>query len=252
MKKKMIQPAMAASIAIILSACTHYYYAPNTSNIPLFKEKNTMKINGGYSIGDNYNGADLQLAYSVSSKIGVMFNSFFAGKTEDVENNGSSHTETGKGSLFEIGVGYYKPFGTEKNWTFETYAGAGAGTEKHSYARHEKARLNLVRYFIQPSIGYNSSNGRLEVALGSRFCDLKLKVKQHNVTSAGGNDTEKRDLDNISLSPSSVLWEPTIRLGLGWEDFKFYFQFTSSQNLNNLTLPQDDSNYNFGIQFPIR
>jgi len=226
----MIQPAIAVTMAMVLSACTHYYYAPNTSNIPLFKEKNTMKINGG-----------------------VMFNSFFAGNTEEVENNnGNSHTETGKGSLFEIGAGYYKPFGIQNRWTFETYAGAGAGTENHSYARNEKARLNLVRYFIQPSIGYNSSNGLLEVALGSRFCDLKLKVKEHNVTSTGDNDTDKHDLDNIRFYPSSLLWEPSVRLGMGWENFKFYLQLTSSQNLSNLSLPQDHTNFSFGIKFTIK
>jgi hypothetical protein len=254
MKKKMIQPAMAATIAIMLSACTHYYYAPNTSNIPLFKEKNTMKINGGYSSGDNYNGADVQLAYSVNSKIGVMFNSFFAGNTEDVENNsGYYHTESGKGSLFEIGAGYYKPFGDQNKWTFETYVGAGAGTENHSYEGNQKAKLNLRRYFVQPSIGYNSSNGLLEVALGSRFCDLKLKVKEHNVTATGGaNDTNKRDLDNISLFPSSALWEPTVRLAMGWNNFKFYLQLTSSQNLSNMSLPQDHSNFNIGIKFTIK
>lgn len=254
MKKKLLQLTMSASVAIMLSACTHYYYAPNSSNIPLFKKKNTMKINGGYSNGDNYNGGEVQLAYSVSSKIGVMFNSFFAGNTETVESNGNSHLETGKGSLFEIGAGYYKPFGTQNKWTFETYAGAGIGTEKHTYENSQKATLNLIRYFVQPSIGYSSLNGFLEVALGSRFCDLKLKVKEHNVTATngGGNDTDKKDLDNINLSPSSVLWEPAIRLGLGWEDFKFYLQLTSSQNLSNLTLPQDHTNFNIGIKISIK
>jgi hypothetical protein len=90
------------------------------------------------------------------------------------------------------------------------------------------------------------------VALGSRFCDLKLKVKEDNVSPTGGNDTDKQDLDNIVLSPSSVLWEPTLRLGMGWENFKFYLQLTSSQNLSNQTLPQDQTNFNIGIRFTIK
>lgn len=247
MKNKIIQYGFAACIIFVFTGCTHYYYAPNAANIPVFKEKNTLKINGGFSSGNNYQGGDVQLAYSVSPKIGIMFNSFFAGNTEDVDDNGNSHTETGRGSLFEIGAGYYKPFGVRNRWTFETYAGIGAGSEKHTYESDQKASLGLVRYFIQPSIGYSSTNGLLEVALGSRFCALNLKVKEHNVSSS-----DKQDLDNIVTHPSSILWEPTMKLAMGWENFKFYLQITSSQNLNNSYLQQDHTNLNLGVQITLK
>lgn len=247
MKNKIIQSAFGACILLVFTGCTHYYYAPNAANIPVFKEKNTLKINGGLSSGDNYQGGDVQLAYSVSPKIGIMFNSFFAGNTDEVDVNGNPHTETGRGSLFEIGAGYYKPFGAQNRWTFETYAGAGVGSEKHTYESNQKANLGLVRYFIQPSIGYSSSNGFLEVALASRFCDLNLKLKEHNVPSSG-----REDLDNIVSHPSSILWEPALKLAMGWEKFKFYLQVTSSQNLNNSYLPQDHTNLNLGIQFTLK
>lgn len=254
MKTKIIQLAIVGCIALLLPGCVHYYYAPNTSNIPLFKEKNTMKINGGYASGDNYNGSDIQLAYSVSPKIGIMFNSFFAGLSEEVSgSNGSNHIETGRGSLFEIGAGYYKPFGAQNRWTFETYLGAGAGGENHTYQNDQKARLTLLRFFIQPSIGYSSQNGLLEVAAGSRFCNLNLKVKESTVTTPGGDDDiNKHDLDNITLHPSSVLWEPSLLLAMGWHNFKFYLQYTTSQNLNNLNLPQDRTNFSIGVRATLK
>ncbi|MEO9004426.1 MAG: hypothetical protein ABI288_06800 [Ginsengibacter sp.] len=246
MKNNIMQSGFVACILVVFTGCTHYYYAPNAANIPLFKEKNTLKINGGFSGGDNYQGGDVQLAYSLSPKIGIMFNSFFAGNTDEVDVNGNPHTETGRGSLFEIGAGYYKPFGAKNRWTFETYAGAGIGSEKHTYQSNQKANLGLIRYFIQPSIGYSSSNGFLEVALGSRFCDLNLKLKDLNVSP------DKEDLDNIVSHPSSILWEPTLKLAMGWETFKFYLQITSSNNLTNTYLPQDHTNINFGIQLTLK
>jgi len=77
MKKLSVTSSLILALAL-LSGCAHYYYAPNAANIPMFKEKNTFKGKAGYS-SDIYNGADIQMAYSVSKNIGIMVNTFFAG-----------------------------------------------------------------------------------------------------------------------------------------------------------------------------
>lgn len=252
MKKLSIATSLFCVLAL-LSGCTHYYYAPNSANIPMFKEKNTFKGKAGFS-SDNYSGADIQMAYSASKNIGIMVNSFFAGETEQVQqsiNSSNTHEESGKGSYLEVGAGYYKTLGEQKVWIFETYAGAGVGGENHTYALSEKANLHLGKFFIQPSIGYSSKKGHFEVGLSSRFSVLNVKVKKSNL-SFDTNQDEKNNLDAIVAHPSSFLWEPSLIIGAGAQDFKFYLQLTRSYNLNNTHLIMDVANISFGVIFTIK
>ncbi len=234
---------------VLLTGCSHYYYAPNAANIPLFKEKNSLEVKGGFS-GDNYNGADIQTAYSVSKKVGVMVNSFFAGESENVNTNFNStysHKESGSGSYIEAGAGYYNPFGKNKIWIFETYAGVGTGGEKHQYDYNQSASLHFTKFFIQPSFGYNSKKETFEFAVSSRFSSLNLKVKSTNL-STESNQREKGNLDQIVLHPNSFLWEPSFMMAVGWKHIKFYFQITTSGNLNNSYLIMDKGNGSFGVK----
>lgn len=241
-------------LLLSITGCTHYYYAPNAANIPLFKEKNTFKGKAGFGGGNNYSGGDIQLAYSPGKKIGIMVNSFFAGKTEqvgDIITGPGTHKESGKGSYIEAGVGYYKAFGGKQVWIFETYAGAGIGGQNHVYNFQETSKLHIFKYFIQPSIGYISQRGTLEIALGSRFSRVNLKIIQSNISEAN-NQSSKADLDYISIHPSSFLWEPSIIVAAGWPNIKFYLEFTTSQILTTSNLARDDLNFNLGIKFSFK
>jgi len=247
--KKIIFNPMLIYMLVLLTSCSHYYYAPNAANIPLFKEKNSVEVKGGFS-GDSYNGADIQAGYSVSKKVGVIVNSFFAGESESVTNFNSdySHKESGSGSYFEAGAGYYKPFGKNKTWIFETYGGAGIGGEKHVYDYSQSATLHLTKYFIQPSFGYNSKKETFQFAVSCRFSSLNLKIKSANL-SAESNQREKGKLDQIVSHPTSFLWEPSYMIALGGEHVKFYFQITTSSNLNNSYLFMDVGNVSLGAKF---
>lgn len=59
-------------LSVLLSSCSHYYYVPNVQNVPLFREKNEYRISGSYGFGDESSCAEVQAAYSVSDKIGIM------------------------------------------------------------------------------------------------------------------------------------------------------------------------------------
>ena len=236
-------------VLLIFPGCSHYYYAPNAANIPLFKEKNTFKAKVGFS-SDDYRGADIQIAYSASKNIGIMVNTFFAGKTEQVLDNintSATHEESGKGSYIEVGAGYYKPLGEHKVWIFETYVGAGIGGENHTYASSQAAKLHLTKIFIQPSFGYSSKRGHFEFGVSSRFSGLNLKIHESSLTFQT-NQTEKQNLDSISLHPSSFLWEPSFIIAAGGKYVKFYLQLTSSNNLNNPYLAMDGGNISLGIK----
>lgn len=241
-------------LVMTITGCIHYYYAPNAANIPLFKEKNIFKGKAGYGGGENYNGGDIQLAYSSGKKVGIMFNAFFAGNTENVQetNSSSSHKESGKGSYVETGIGYYKPFGAANKWIFETYGGAGVGGENHTYKAFQTSRLSISKLFIQPSLGISTNDGHFEAAIGSRFARLNLKIKQNNVSSDPDNEEEKQQLDFISTHPSSLLWEPSGLVAGGWRNFKFFLEYTATLNMTNPELAQDTHSLILGIKFSLK
>src|SRR5882724_11141353 len=170
--KKISYPLIG--IVIIFSSCAHYYYVPNTVNVPLLKEKNDMRISAGYSGGESFQGADIQFAYAVSPSVGIMANGLFGGKTEE---DVYGEQQSGKGSFGELGVGYYKPFSPKKLFVFEVYGGAGIGAANHEYGiSNGSAKVGATKFFVQPSIGYTSKKGRFEFAMASRFSGVTLKV----------------------------------------------------------------------------
>lgn len=234
-----------AILLFALTGCTHYYYAPNAANIPLFKTKNSFKAKAAFAEGNYYAGGDIQLAYSVSPKIAVMVNSFFATKTESVDD----HYESGKGSYFEAGGGYYKPFGKHNTWIFEAYGGAGTGTENHIYSFNERAKLTMVKYFIQPSFGYSSRKNTFEFAVAARVGHVHLEILQNNVSErSNAHSNNTKGLDNIRLHPSSFLLEPSLMIAAGWPNFKFFLQHTASENWSNRYLYHDDEDFDIGIK----
>jgi hypothetical protein len=238
-----------AILILALTGCSHYYYAPNAANIPLFKEKNNFEFKGGYS-GDYYEGADIQMAYSATNNIGVMLNSFFVGKTENVQESifdPSSHKESGTGSYIEAAAGYYKPFGHNNVWIFETYAGAGVGGEKHVYAYSENARLGLTKFFVQPSLGYSAKKGHFEFAIASRFSNVNLKVKKNNLSSEANNGA-KQQLANITPNPGLFFWEPSCMVAAGGKNVKFYLQMTLTYDKKYSYVEIDPGNLSFGIK----
>jgi hypothetical protein len=251
-----------ALLILTLTGCTHYYYAPNAANIPAFKEKNTFKLNAGYSSGETVQGADIQLAYSVSPKVGIMVNSFFTGSKDNQTdfyglsylfgqsyyNGSNSGTESGRGSYIEGAIGYYKPVDIKKLWVFETYAGAGVGGENHVYLQLQKAKLSVTKLFLQPSFSYASAKGTLEVGVSSRFSYLNLKVNRNTLSA---DDNNWKYLDDVIAHPSSLIWEPAIKISAGGKVFKAYLETTFSSNLNNRFLLQEHDNINLGIQITI-
>jgi hypothetical protein len=238
-------------IIITFSSCSHYYYVPNSANIPLLKEKNDMRISAGYSGGETFEGADIQFAYAVSPSIGIMANGLFGGKTEE---DAYGAKQSGKGSFGEVGIGYYKPFSPKKLFVFEVYGGAGTGVTNHEYGNsNATAKVGATKFFIQPSIGYTSKKGRFEFAMASRFSGVNLKVKEEfNVPHDADNYSDYyTGLEYVRQHPFSMMWEPSFRISVGSKDVKFYFSYTHSFNLTNSLLAQELYNASIGMRLTV-
>ncbi len=75
--------ALLGFITLANTSCIHYYYAPASNNVPLFKEKNEVRIQAQYSSVavdastiDAIGGFELQTAYAAGKHLGLQLNYF--------------------------------------------------------------------------------------------------------------------------------------------------------------------------------
>jgi hypothetical protein len=229
---------------IFLSSCKHYYYVPNVQNVPLFREKDEWRFSGDIGVGtsgsdswgDQTTCIDLQAAYSLTDRIGVMLN-YMSAKNET--NSGNSY---GKGSYIEGAVGYYKPVGPFG--VFEVYGGVGVSGQEHQYEGwgynynsntpssqiSGTSDLSFVKLFVQPSYGLTFN--LFEIALSTRIYSLSFYNIQNYFT---GDDDLRNQLSALSTK-NHIFLEPAITLRGGWETVKIQFQYVYASYLNNPSL----------------
>lgn len=222
----------------LLSACSPKYYVPNTQNVPLLSEQGQVSI----TAGGNANQVEIQGAYAVSNSLGIMGNVGFFNPKDDGNGNG------GSGKLGEVGVGYYKPFGT--GFVFETYGLVGFGSfENHFPAANggNMGKINgrLSRYGIQPSFGYKTK--AFEVALSSRVSSLHYGEPDGDLVFDGVNQ-----IDYLNENDAFLLLEPALTLRAGLEKIKFQLQLTRGFNLTDNDFRQDESLLSLGVNLNLR
>ena len=237
-----IRFALAISLItalLVLSGCTHYYYAPNMQNVPVFQQKGESRINLALSTGDEWSGFELQGAHAFTNRVGGVFN-FVTGGGDDDE-YGSGH-----GTMLEGGAGYFYPAG--KHFVFETYGQLGYGGIKNLYTNNSSSYSNVdfFRFSVQPAVGFR--NSIVEFIFSARLASLNyLSIKQSYV----GDSFELKNLDYIHDHSSSLLAEPAATLRLGYKYIKLQLQVGGSFNLTAPDLQQENANVNFGLAFTI-
>ncbi|MEP6681893.1 MAG: hypothetical protein ABJA35_01485, partial [Parafilimonas sp.] len=214
MKLNYILIVISPVIFTTCTSCVHYYYAPNSNNVPLFKEKNEVRVSAQYveTGGDvdleSADGIEIQTAYAVSNNAAVQLNFLSAGKTDE---DGS-----GSGTYIEAAGGYFKTFGRKKKFVFETYAGAGFGSVKNHfiYNGNGDAKTSIAKGFIQPSLGFASRY--FCAAFSSKFSLVTLGSKSSNINEAQ-HPTDYAFVNSLKGGKSYLFWEPGIMLRGGFE-----------------------------------
>ena len=221
-------------VILLFQQCTHYYYAPNKVNMPLFREKGETKISIGTGGTDEVGMDEVQFAYSITDHIGIMANLAKGFDAYDYD--------WGGGYYHEGGIGYFSPM--TRRSIFEVYGGFGDGNTKHHYNDSKIAHVEFDKYFLQPSFGFRWKY--FEIAVGTRICALYFDhVKQHEELIPD----EQKHIDYIRNNRLSYLVEPAIGFNLGFQRFKLTFQVVNSHNLTRPKLQMEEENINFGIQF---
>lgn len=236
-------------IIITNTSCVHYYYAPNSNNVPLFKEKNEARIQAQYSsVGISSNGEDaidgfeIQSAYAVGKHTALQLNFFHAGDKDDYG--------SGNGNYIEPAAGYFMPL-HNNNWIFETYAGVGVGGINSIYKTDnlsESAKTSLTKFFVQPSFGY--SRQHFSVAFSSKFSLVNLGVGSSSV-SEENNPTDFAYLEAFKNGKSYFWWEPGFIIRGGFKNIQGLLQITYSIQ-NDKTLPFCNENVSLGIIVPFK
>ena len=224
-KKKKICSLILASAGLFLSSCSHYYYVPDVHNVPLFKEKNEFRISGTYGEGRETKCIEIQTAYSVTDKIGIM-SDFMSAQGGNI----NSH-DYGKGNYFDGAIGYYKPVG--RFGVFEIYGGLGRSGQHHEYGNSYYnqstgyANLSFTKLFVQPSIGLISYP--LDIALSARISRITFDNIENHISSDIDSYNELRALSD----KSHLFIEPGITIRGGWKSVKVQVQAVYSWYLNN-------------------
>lgn len=138
---------------LLLSGCTHYYYAPNTLHAPALRKQHDAQISLHAGGGDEYTASEFQAVYSPVKYGAVMFNFMDA-------TGGSQNEDHGYGNLREGGLGGYYPI--RKYMNVSLFGGYGKGRVRNWYLNDGTTNLTYEslllfdRTFIQPSFTLQS------------------------------------------------------------------------------------------------
>ncbi|MEO6684880.1 MAG: hypothetical protein ABIN24_02905 [Dyadobacter sp.] len=217
---------------VMLCSCSPYYYSPNKGNVPNIREKNDIRLDAGLGGGFVMRGADVQLSYAPLSHVGIMVNGALSTSISSKESALVNRKES-RSKYLEAALGYFIKLEENKNWVFEVYAGAGKGDYKVFYTIDQTARINMNKYFIQPSLSFTHPNKNLEFSIGSRFSGVNHSLGYSNLID--GMDRDRYYLRNLqnTLNELSVYWEPSFRFSGGGKNVKGYVSYTPSVAMFN-------------------
>jgi hypothetical protein len=215
----------------LLYNCSPYYYAPNKANVPNIREQNDIRLDAGLGGGLVMHGADIQFAYAPLPHFGIMVNSAFTESIQKRYVDNIKRDET-RSNYLEAGLGYFTKLKENNNWVFEIYGGGGKGNYRLWYDVDERARVDMNKYFIQPSLSFTHPRRNIEFSIGSRFSGASHSLKYSTLIDTE-YDYDYRNLRTNIKGPLSMYWEPSFRFSGGFKKLKGYVSYTPSLGIFN-------------------
>lgn len=234
-----LQWMICAVILYIGWGCGQQYYTPNAVHQPMLTQKGEARLSGGLALGDQTQGIDIQTAYAVSNKIGLMVNGFITNADGKYDKRG--------GWLVEAGVGRYKKLG---KWGYaDVYGGLGRGQVNNLIVNDtlgnfiSQSGIGFVRAFVQPSIGIHTT-----------YFDMGFAVRCVGMRYSTFTRPEAPNYYNFveyySISQRGFIgYEPAIMLRGGFKRIQFQSQLGLSYI--NLPVPYGKFNFQLGASIPL-
>jgi hypothetical protein len=163
---------------IVLSGCSHIFYAPNLMSTPHLSAKNDASVGGSLVSGFGHTGYEINTSWSPRQHLAFMINGYQYKRSLSTDPN---NPEWDKIRMVEGAVGLYTP---AKNGVWSLFAGYGMGDVRSQFTSYitsypysgtstydiAQSHLQMRRIFIQPA--YTLKNELLEVGLGMRMVGL--------------------------------------------------------------------------------
>lgn len=219
MKSLLQYSVLVLFVSALLQACSPVMYSNVGQNVPLFKEKGEVFLQGGISGSDgeeSVSGGGFQFAYAISDhwQSNVSFYSLGDKTTSDPDE------WRGSGSYFEIGGGYYST-SLNKKWVYELSGGLGFSEIKNHLGGVSSDYIHVKHFkpYFQPAIGLSLKN--FELAFAPRIAYIKFKDKGYMLNDM----TLTQEVQNFYGKNSDVLViEPGFTLRGGIKNIKIQAQ----------------------------
>lgn len=220
----------ALVFAISLQSC-NIMYSPSMQNVPLLQEKHEVAATVGLN--------DLQGAFAVTDHFGVMLNGYFNNGTTSYTDPYTWSSTERKSAHVEAGAGVFKKL--NDNSTVEIFGGGGYGNSSIKELFRDSLNAipslrnsysaNLIRFFIQPAIGYTVEN--FDVAFSTRI----LFQKYTDPSIYGYSPVDLYDNKLLDLDKQVFAFiEPAITMRFGYKYIKFHAQAILSYKYNTTPL----------------
>jgi len=215
-------------ISLISTSC--YVYHPQTTDIPLIREKSDLRIDAGVSFVQTVHST---ISYGLTNKVAI-------------QAFGSLGNEDKK--YFQIAPGVYKNF--KNNLVMELYGGFGYGYgDAFKDINPGDLYGNYYLYFLQYNIGkYSLKSGHADFGFGIKTGLFHSDLIDHNFYNRG---TEEGPFTNYK--ENSILIEPLVFLRLGGENVKLSLKFGGCGIFKlthpDIYIPTSKLNFGIGINF---
>ncbi|MCB0531714.1 MAG: hypothetical protein H6574_18030 [Lewinellaceae bacterium] len=207
-------PLLLCVALCFTSACTHYYYAPNSLQTPFLQEKHDTRASIGFIGGDEFSGWEASACYSPVKYGALLVNHF---QVKHVRPDDNPEREYGNGRLTELALGGYYP--TKNNMNLSFFGGWGGGHVFNVYSGGAESDLRFERIFLQPGLAVQGNKARFSLA--SRFNRLNYISGNVNLATQG---EEISTIQNIENANPFYFQEIGLSVGAGtepvWVDFR--------------------------------
>ena len=203
---------------------------PNNVNVPLFKEKGETVAQAHIGGVDEFTIVGLNSAHAVGRNTAIMVNvsnfstdpilEEYNNSNFPVENN-LNYNSKNRAFIAEVGAGFFKVFGRDSLFIFETYAGYGLYYMNRALNTQQSISYNIHRPFIQPSIGMRYR--LLEVSYGLRMSEIIFS----NIQPSTAFEANPFTMDDFTLWDKTVNFEHSLTISVGSEKIKGQIQWVS-------------------------
>ena len=229
-------------LVCLLSSCRSMF-APVMQNAVILEEKKELEVSA--------NNNNIQAAYAISDKIGVMVNGHY--RLQMYEEEIIQYRDYyRKQSFMDFAAGYSNNFNDE--FKYSLFAGGGIGFIDNGYedytslTGYEYYKANSTRLFIQPNAGYTSK-------FGDFIFSARLNGHYFKNLSVTDNYYDSDDLQTFLFAPAEpyhfddqfyLFLDPAFTFRFGYKFLKFHTQVQYTVALINSTNYQP-IHFNAGI-----